>query len=353
MAAVETCRFETDRLLVAPWHDELDEGRLGAFVITLLTPDVTAGLPPGWSGGYDRDRAAAWIRERDCESTVLLVRERTSGAPVGLLIAASDEPAAEPVDVALGFLLVEDRWGEGLASELVGGFVAWARAVGPVGAISGGVAPDNPASARALVRHGFEPVDRGPSNMRTYRLALPRDVGIELRPEATADHDAIRDVVAAAFGSPAEADLVDRVRSSPEYRPELALVAEVDGDVVGHVMISGANVRNELTDRAIVMLSPLAVAPDHQRRGIGAALVRTAVDGAERAGEPLVVVEGDPAYYRRFGFEHSARHGLVVPLPHWAPSEAGQVKLLSSHDPTDKSLRGEVVYPPAFDGLDD
>jgi GNAT superfamily N-acetyltransferase len=93
--------------------------------------------------------------------------------------------------------------------------------------------------------------------------------------------------VARAFGSDAEALLVDRIRDAPEYVPEMALVAVVGGDVAGHVMISGALLRGAAGERPIVMLSPLAVDPAHRRRGIGSALVRAALAVADGRGEPI------------------------------------------------------------------
>jgi putative acetyltransferase len=173
-----------------------------------------------------------------------------------------------------------------------------------------------------------------------------------VRPERAGDHDAIRQVVAAAFGSAAEADLVERIRASSEYVPELALVAELDGRVVGHVMVSGAALRNDSGDRTISMLSPLAVDPDHHGAGIGGALVRAVTAIADERGEPLVVLEGSPRYYARFGFVHSVPHGIELPLPDWAPAEAAQVLLLRAYDPHDLTLRGRVVYPAAFDGVE-
>lgn len=96
-----------------------------------------------------------------------------------------------------------------------------------------------------------------------------------IRPETPGDSGAVRRLVARAFGSDAEALLVDRIRDSPGYVPEMALVAVAGGDVAGHVMISGALLRGAAGDRPIVMLSPLAVDPALQRRGIGSALVRS------------------------------------------------------------------------------
>lgn len=100
----------------------------------------------------------------------------------------------------------------------------------------------------------------------------------------------------------------------------------------------------------VLILTPFAVAPDHQRRGIGSALVRAALDAAERIGEPLVVVEGSPRYSGRLAFRFAEEHGVTLDLPAWAPRRAAQVFLLSSHDPT---VRGHVDYPPAIADLAD
>ncbi len=173
-----------------------------------------------------------------------------------------------------------------------------------------------------------------------------------IRPERPADHRAIAGVVTAAFGSAAEAGLVERIRSSSEYIGEMALVAEVGGVLVGHVMISGAAVRNDDGTHRIVMLSPLAVLPEFQGRGIGGALVRAVTRIADRLGEPFVVLEGSPTYYSRFGFEAAGAHGLTLPLPDWAPPEAAQLLRLSAFRSDDPRLGGDVAYPAAFDGLE-
>ncbi|MFJ3406543.1 GNAT family N-acetyltransferase [Promicromonospora sp. NPDC090134] len=169
-----------------------------------------------------------------------------------------------------------------------------------------------------------------------------------IRPEAPEDFPAIRTVQLAAFGEDRVADGVDRIRESWIYRPATSLVAVSDGDVVGHVMITGCTVTSDAGERTVAMLTPLGVLPEHQRRGIGSALVRAALAGAEAAGEPFVVLEGSPAYYGALGFVPARDHGIEMQLPDWAPAEAGQVYLLPAHDPADPTLHGRITYPPVY-----
>lgn len=169
-----------------------------------------------------------------------------------------------------------------------------------------------------------------------------------IRPETDDDQLAIAEMVERAFGSPAEARLVEAIRASAEYIAELALVAIVDERVVGHVMVSRCWLVDGATERRIVMLAPLAVEPTEHGRGVGGALVHEVSALADRQGEPIIVLEGDPGYYSRFGFEPAAEHGITLPLPEWAPPEAAQVLRLTHDDP---GIRGTVVYPAAFDSL--
>src|SRR3954464_11212007 len=93
----------------------------------------------------------------------------------------------------------------------------------------------------------------------TVRSSTMPDASI--RPETAADHDAIDRVVGGAFPSDAEAKLVHALRASREYIAELALVAIVDGTVVGHVMVSRAELHRDGAVHEIAILAPLAVHP--------------------------------------------------------------------------------------------
>ncbi|MFC7527408.1 GNAT family N-acetyltransferase [Actinoplanes sp. GCM10030250] len=152
----------------------------------------------------------------------------------------------------------------------------------------------------------------------------------------------IHAVTLAAFGQAAEADLVDELRADDGWIPALSLVAIVDGAVAGHV----ACTRSDLGGTPSLGLGPLSVHPDHQGRGVGKALVHTALGAADALGEPLVVLLGDPAYYSRFGFRLAAEFGITPPVAEWAPHF--QVRTLSAYRP---ELRGAFTYADPFNRM--
>jgi putative acetyltransferase len=165
---------------------------------------------------------------------------------------------------------------------------------------------------------------------------------VKIRPEAEADHEAVAEVTAAAFGQDDEARLVEAIRASAEYVPELTLVAEDEGRIVGHVMYSYSTLDG--SDARLLQLSPLSVVPDRQSEGIGAALTRESLRLADERGEPLVLVLGHPTYYPRFGFRRASTLGLEAPNPDW-PDEAFMAVPLGAYD---ASLRGRVRFASAF-----
>jgi putative acetyltransferase len=183
--------------------------------------------------------------------------------------------------------------------------------------------------------------------MRTAR-GYRRRVEVVVRPERDEDHAAIAAVVRGAFARhPDEvALLVERIRASDGYVPDLALVAEDESGIVGHVMLSWYAVEGGVRPRLLV-LSPLAVRPDRQRQGIGTRLTQAALAGAEAMGEPAVLLEGIPQYYPRFGFERASALGFAPPGPN-VPDDAFMVKRLAGFEP---ALAGRLLYPPAFDHM--
>jgi len=133
---------------------------LGQVVSAMLTDAVTTSLPTAWQGHYSVARVRQWIEERDNEGTTLLVVDKSTKMPVGLMILfeTDAENGDSGVEVRLGYLLSESEWGKGFASELVKGFVGWCRDQPSILSIAGGVARDNPASRRVLEKNGFQPI---------------------------------------------------------------------------------------------------------------------------------------------------------------------------------------------------
>lgn len=167
-----------------------------------------------------------------------------------------------------------------------------------------------------------------------------------IRDQRRREDGAVEAVHRAAFG-----DHGEQVAAIPAgLRPgsPISLVAEVDGAVVGHVMVS----RNLLdAPRRLVdvgVLSPLGVLPEFQRRGVGKALVAAAVSAAREAGYPALFLEGDPAYYARLGFRAGGDLGFRRPSLRIPPA-AFQVVLFEAHE---EWMTGTLVYDAVFWRLD-
>jgi putative acetyltransferase len=128
-----------------------------------------------------------------------------------------------------------------------------------------------------------------------------------IRAEAQGDWLAVHAVNVSAFETPAEANLVDALRE--QAQPFVSLVAEDNGAIVGQIMFSPVSLPGHPALR-IMGLAPMAVAPEHQRAGIGSALVRAGLEQCRQLGFGAVVVLGHPAFYPRFGFSPSTRFGI-------------------------------------------
>lgn len=166
-----------------------------------------------------------------------------------------------------------------------------------------------------------------------------------IRPEAPADAAAVRAVNLAAFEGPEEADLVDRLRAGGGRL--VSLVAEVRGELVGHILFSEVTV-GEARPAVGMGLAPMAVLPAHQNRGIGSALVRRGLELLRAAGCPFVVVLGHPEYYPRFGFTPAARRGVSCEYE-GVPDEA--FLLLELADRGLDGVAGVARYRPEFGGV--
>lgn len=162
---------------------------------------------------------------------------------------------------------------------------------------------------------------------------------ITIRPEHPKDAAAIHEVTAAAFrGAPhtcgREAELVDDLRAAGALT--LSLVADLGGEIVGHVAVSPVTV-SESSGRWFG-IGPISVSPAYQRTGIGSQLMVAALEKLRASGANGCVLVGAPAFYRRFGFVNDADM-LVGDVP---PEVTLSIRLAPSQD------RGVVEFHPAF-----
>lgn len=158
---------------------------------------------------------------------------------------------------------------------------------------------------------------------------------MKIRAETPADHDAVRQLHMAGFPTPAEAALVDELRSAGACI--YSLVAEIEGDIVGHIMLS----RMQAPFRAL-SLAPVTVNTEWRRQGIAARLIRESLAAARADAWQGVFVLGNPAYYRSFGFSPELAAGFSSPY-------AGPYFMaLSLADGELPARVGDLHHPDAF-----
>ena len=165
-----------------------------------------------------------------------------------------------------------------------------------------------------------------------------------IRKETVSDYPAVYALIKEAFQSAEhsdgnEQDLVESLRGSRAFIPDLSLIAEIHGDVVGHILFTKAAVGNH----PVLALAPLSIKPSFQRQGIGSALIRTGHTVAAALGYSHVIVLGSDHYYPRFGYVPAASLGVIIPdgVP---PRYVMAVAL----DHTNNRLDGPIVYDEEF-----
>ncbi|MGB0776423.1 MAG: GNAT family N-acetyltransferase [Flavobacteriaceae bacterium] len=174
---------------------------------------------------------------------------------------------------------------------------------------------------------------------------------IEILKEQKEDYQAIEDLLIEAFkddpySDHLEHDLVKRLRASDDYISDLALVAKIDDEVVGFILLSPIEVVSENSDQRYkgLALAPVAVLPKFQKKGIGAELINRGHSYVEALGYQFVVLLGHPEYYPRFGYETCSKHGIHFHFQ--VPDHFCMVKELVPGSLA--QVNGMVQYPEAF-----
>jgi putative acetyltransferase len=187
-----------------------------------------------------------------------------------------------------------------------------------------------------------------------------------LRPEQPGDAEAVRQINVSAFDTKAEADLVDALRAAggitlsavtvsggagpagetvtAPSRSPMFVDEVIGGEVVGHVLFSPVTVSTEKAEVSLLALGPVAVLPSKQRQGIGTLMISGCLEYLRSRGHRGVVVVGEPAYYRRFGFIQASRWGLACELE--VPDENFMAMALTPG--VLAGVSGTVRYRPEF-----
>ncbi len=170
----------------------------------------------------------------------------------------------------------------------------------------------------------------------------------EVRSQAVEDAREVRGVITRAFGDDGHvADLAEALRARTDL--QASLVAVEAGQIVGHAHLSVSWVDAPSRLIQVLTLSPLAVEPSWQSRGLGTRLLDEAVSTAAKLGSPLVFLEGDPAYYSGRGWRAAVDLGFSRPSTR-IPVPAFQVVALDGYQPG--SMTGALVYNDTFWAFD-
>ena len=184
---------------------------------------------------------------------------------------------------------------------------------------------------------------------------------ISIRPEEHRDYKSIVSLILRSFREGTDYSdgtdiiaLVEEIRDSEYYIPELSFVAELDGEIVGHFLFSrfplsetptgGHGAANET---AIVMLAPVSVHADHLRHGVGSAMLRLGVEKVKEMGFSGIIVEGNYQFYNTIGFVTSSEYG-IYPVSGYPMIDPRCQMCMEMHDGSLKDKGGYVVYDMYF-----
>lgn len=174
-------------------------------------------------------------------------------------------------------------------------------------------------------------------------------MNILIRQEKERDHEVTEKVVESAFVDVEQSDhkehiLVKKLRGSDIFIPELSLVAEIEGKIVGHAMLTKLMIENEECSHSSLALAPVSVLPEYQNKGIGSKLIEESLKLAKEMGFNSVIVLGHSNYYTKFGFKPASIWGIKAPFE--VMDEAFIALELGTGGL--KGVRGTVVYSKEF-----
>jgi len=174
-------------------------------------------------------------------------------------------------------------------------------------------------------------------------------MNIRLRQEKSADYPQVFNLVEQAFATLEISDhteqfLVERLRTSNAFIPELSIVAEYKNKIIGHILLTKIKIQNKESEHTSLSLAPVAVLPEFQNKGIGGKLILHAHKAARKLGFKSVILVGHKNYYPRFGYKPTINYGIKLPFD--APEQnCLAIELVENGL---KGVTGNVVFPKEF-----
>ncbi len=172
---------------------------------------------------------------------------------------------------------------------------------------------------------------------------------ISIRQETIADYPIVFNLIEQAFRNEVISDhkeqfLVESLRKSASFVPELSLVATVEQEIVGYILLSKINIETNTKSIISLALAPVAVLPNFQKKGIGGQLIEEAHRMAKELGYESVIVLGHEKYYPKFGYKLLNEFNITLPFD--APKEnCMAIELIPD---ALKNKAGSVIYPKEF-----
>ena len=172
---------------------------------------------------------------------------------------------------------------------------------------------------------------------------------IKLRQENEKDYKSVFQLIEKAFEHEEYSDhkeqfLVERLRKSNAFIPELSIVAELENKIIGHILLTKLEIKNDSESFESLALAPVSVLPEFQGKGIGSKLILQSHKTAKDLGYKSIILLGHQDYYPRFGYELCEKYNIEMPFD--VPAENCMVIVLVENGLA--GVSGKVVYPPAF-----
>lgn len=172
---------------------------------------------------------------------------------------------------------------------------------------------------------------------------------IKIRKEEPKDFETVFNLIAKAFESEQMSDhkeqfLVERLRESNAFIPDLSMVAEIKNKIVGHILLTKLKINDGEDKFDSLALAPVSVIPEYQRKGIGGMLIKEAHKKAKELGYKSIVILGHEKYYPRFGYKQADNFGIELPFD--VPKENCMAIELTENGLN--GVKGIVEYPKEF-----